>query len=192
MLRYVRESHERLHWKTAEAGASMGTTLVVAWLLRGTFSWVNVGDSRLYRYRDDTLELLTLDHTRNEFARRDGRPEVAPELDHLSQNFIFGSRGLGDNASLRLEPGLDSGTEPLEPGDVLLLCSDGVWDFVDSERIADILQRNAEPQVATDTLVQAAMNAGSNDNLTALVVLVMEQKPPEFSWTDDFDVLRTL
>ena len=170
----------------------MGTTLVVAWLLRGTFSWVNVGDSRLYRYRDDTLELLTLDHTRNEFARRDGRPEVAPELDHLSQNFIFGSRGLGDNASLRLEPGLDSGTEPLEPGDVLLLCSDGVWDFVDSERIADILQRNAEPQVATDTLVQAAMNAGSNDNLTALVVLVMEQKPPEFSWTDDFDVLRTL
>ncbi len=193
LLRYVRDSHSTLHWKTAEVGpVSMGTTVSVAWFLHGTVSWVNVGDSRIYRYRDDTLELLTLDHTRNEFARRDGRTLIDIDADHLAQNFIYGSRGLGDNSKLRLEAGLDSGADPLEPGDVLLLCSDGVWGSLDSDQISRVLYELADPQQAADQLVEQAMGHGATDNLTALVVQVTEQAPPTVEWTDDFDVLKTL
>ncbi len=193
LLRYVRDAHRTLHWKVAERGpVTMGTTVAVAWLLHGTASWVNVGDSRIYRYRLGDLELLTLDHTRNEFARRDGATFVPDGADHLAQSFIYGSRGMGDNSHLRLEPGLDSGTIALQPHDVLLLCTDGVWGALAPERIADLLHEHPEPQDAAHHLVQAALEAGATDNLTALVVRMVEDAPPHVEWTDNFDALRTL
>ena len=101
LLRYVRESHDALHSRAAESGpVTMGTTLIVAWLLHGTVSWVNVGDSRLYRLRDQQLELLTRDQTRNEFARRDQATMVPDEGDHLAQNFIYGSPKAGRQRQL--------------------------------------------------------------------------------------------
>ena len=117
---------------------------------------------------------------------------MPPEHDHLAQSFIFGSRGLGDNSTLRLQPGLDSGTDPVESGDILLLCSDGVWGSLDSEQMATILHERPDPQVAADELVEQAMGHGATDNATALVVQIREQAPPTVEWTDDFDVLRTM
>lgn len=193
LLKYVRESHATLHWKTAEAGpVRMGTTVSVAWLLHGTLSWVNVGDSRIYRFRDQRLEQLSLDQTRREFARRDGRQLASDEEDHLVQNFIFGSRGLGDNASLRLEPGLDSGSVPLEPADVFLLCSDGVWGSVVPADVERILGEIGDMQDAADALVQRGMECGATDNLTAVLLRVSETEPPDLDWEPNFDVLRTL
>ena len=169
----------------------MGTTVMVAWLLHGTVSWVNVGDSRLYRFRDNNIELLTMDHTRNEFARRDGRAMVPDIGNHLAQNFIYGSRGLGDNSTLRIEAGLDTGTLPLEPGDVLLLCTDGLWAFTDSLDLARVLAAQPDASKAAQELVDIAMSRGATDNITALVVAVDEQAPPTVQWTDDFDSLST-
>jgi len=117
---------------------------------------------------------------------------VAEQHDHLVQTFIYGSRGLGDNASLRLEPGLDSGTEPLEANDVILLLSDGVFGVLDSDQMVRILLNHPDPQRAAEVLLDQAMAHGSTDNLTALVVVVPEQAPPTVEWTDDFDVLRTM
>lgn len=193
LLRYIRDSHLTLHYKAAEHGpVAMGTTVTIAWLVHGTLSWVNVGDSRLYRLRGDELELLSLDHTRNEFARRDGRTMISADDDHLVQTFIYGSRGLGDNTALRLEPGLDSGVAPLESEDVLLLCTDGVWGSLDADHIARVLAAQADPQLAADELVRDAIARGTTDNLTALVVAVGPQEPPVVEWTDDFDILRTI
>jgi protein phosphatase len=169
----------------------MGTTLTIAWLLHGTVSWVNVGDSRLYRMRDQYLELLTLDQTRNEFLRRDSATVTPADGNHLAQNFIYGSRGLGNNAGLRLEPGLDSGTLPLKPGDVLVLCTDGLWGFVDPEDIVDALLTNPDPSTAARVLNRAAMAGGSPDNITTLIVVVEDAAPPVVEWTDDFDALRS-
>lgn len=193
LLRYVRDSHATLHWKMAEMGAvTMGTTVTVAWLLHGTLSFVNVGDSRLYRFRDQTLELLTLDQTRNEFARRDEGTQIEGDEDHLAQSFIYGSRGLGDNSTLRLELGLDTGTIPFEAGDVFLLTTDGVHGVLEADQIERLLARIVDPQGCADALVENAMAAGSTDNLTAIVLQVTERAPPTVEWTDDFDVLKTL
>lgn len=172
LLKYIQDAHHRLYWKARDRGpVSMGTTLSVCWLLAGTCSWAQVGDSRIYVFRRDRLRRLTADQTVNEYARRDGRPERA-DGETLAQSFIFGSRGIGDNTRLRLEPGLDSNSLRLEKGDRLLLCSDGLSGTVDDASIADALRNTPEPQAAAVALMERAVARGSTDNITALVVRV--------------------
>ncbi|MEZ4321234.1 MAG: protein phosphatase 2C domain-containing protein [Myxococcota bacterium] len=186
LLRYIQDAHRRLYWKARDKGpVTMGTTLSVCWLLNGSVAWAQVGDSRVYLFRDNKLSLLTSDHTRSEFARRDGLEQPA-EGDTLAQSFIFGSRGLGDNTSLRLEPGLDSGLEPLANGDRLLICSDGLWGSVDDASMADVLRNTPDPQAASVALMERAVARGSVDNITVLVVRVegTETDPVE-AWDED-------
>lgn len=172
LLKYIQDAHRRLYWKARDTGpVTMGTTLSAVWFLNGGAAWAHVGDSRIYLFRDDRLVCLTSDHTRNEFARRDGRP-VTPSGETLAQNFIYGSRGLGDNTSLRLEPGLDSGLEPVTPGDRLLICSDGLWGAVDDASLADVLRHTPDPQAAAVACTERAIARGSLDNITVLVVRV--------------------
>jgi protein phosphatase len=166
----------------------MGTTLSVCWLLNGNAAWAQVGDSRIYLFREDRLVQLTADHTANEFARRDGLGEVPDGDNTLAQSFIFGSRGLGDNTSLRLEPGLDSGLEPLASGDRLLICSDGLWGAVDDASMADVLRNTPDPQAASVALMERAVARGSTDNITVLVVRVDGTEPSELpEWEDEND-----
>jgi serine/threonine protein phosphatase PrpC len=190
MRRYVLESHRRLHWRARESGpVTMGTTLTSVWLLNGQAAWVQVGDSRLYLFREGKLTQITADHTRNEFARRDGRANP-PDGHHLAQNFIFGSRGLGDDSSLRMEAGLDSGAIELVAGDRLLLCTDGLCGVVDDASIGEVLRNTPEPQAAAIACLDRAIARGSTDNITVLVVRV-DQPPPravaDGHWDDDDD-----
>jgi protein phosphatase len=172
--KYVLDAHRRLHERAAVGGkVSMGTTLTACWVLGGHASWVQVGDSRLYVFRDDHLECLTPDHTRREFARRDGVTE-GEEAENLAQNFIFGSRGLGDDAELRLEAGRDSGRYRLERGDRLLLCTDGLWGAVDDVSVADVLRHTPDPQAAAVACMERAIARGSTDNITVIVARVEE------------------
>ncbi len=169
---HVLTCHRRLRRKAAEHGpVRMGTTLTTAWVIGGRLAWTHVGDSRLYLCRGDTLETLTRDHTRGEFARRDGRP-VGNDQGYLAQNFVYGSRGIGDDAAIRVDPGLDTGCFPLYPGDRLVLCSDGLCAFVDEERIHDVLRHRPEPQEAATTLMERAIAMGSDDNISVLVARV--------------------
>jgi serine/threonine protein phosphatase PrpC len=185
LLKYVQQCHQRLHQAArAEGPVAMGTTLTAAWLVNGQAAWVQVGDSRLYLHRDGRLLRLTCDQTRNEFARRDGRPATS-EGDHLAQTFIYGSRGLGDNAALRLEQGLDSGAEILHPGDRLLLCSDGVSGVVDERALAGVLAEVRAPQEAAERLRDLALERGSRDNVSALVVGVDALPGAVDEWTAD-------
>ncbi len=172
LLRFVLKAHRRLHDKVAQRGSvRLGTTLTGAWLLDGRIFWVHVGDSRLYFYRNQTLVRLTTDHTHREFALRDQRP-IPPDADRLAQNFVYGSRGLGDDAGIRVDPGRDTGSRHLRPGDCLLLCSDGLTGFVDDRRIADALREVPQPAACAEVLVERAMAHGSNDNITVMVARV--------------------
>jgi len=186
LIKYIQESHRQLYWRARDNGpVKMGTTLTVCWILNGNAVWAQVGDSRLYLFRNDNLIRLTPEHTRNEFARRDGR-EPSPDGDHLCQTFIYGSRGIGDNTSLRLELGFDSGSEPLLRDDMLLLCSDGLSGALDDVDIADVLRRESNPDSAAEALLHTAIAHGSTDNVTALIIRVDEA--PEVSldeWNDD-------
>lgn len=185
LLKYVQQAHQRLHLAARSEGpVVMGTTLTAAWLINGQAAWVQVGDSRMYLHRDGRLLRLTADQTRNEFARRDGRA-VTPDGDHLAQTFIYGSRGLGDNAALRLEQGLDSGAEILHPGDRLLLCSDGISGALDEGTLGGVLSELRDPQAAADRLRDLAVDGGSRDNVTAVVVAVDHVPGSVDEWTAD-------
>ncbi len=183
LFEFVLDAHRRLRQKAAELGpVQMGTTLTVSWFIQGRVYWCHVGDSRLYHWRRGVLRQLSRDHTWKEFAVRDGRPHAEDDDRHLVQNFVFGSRGLGDDPMIRLDYGVDTGSMDLEVGDQIVICSDGLSGFVASHRISDVLKDAPSPQAAAAAMVERAMASGSDDNVTALVVRV-----DDTSLNDDAD-----
>ncbi len=169
---FLLDAHRRLRAHVAVDGkVKMGTTLTVAWLSGERLHWAHVGDSRLYHWREGRLTRLTRDQTRGEFARRDRR-SIPAHPDHLAQNFIYGSRGLGDDAGLRIDRGLDTGTLDLCPGDRLLLCSDGLCGRVEDAWIGDLLRNVPEPNACAVSLMERALAAESDDNITTMVLRV--------------------
>lgn len=185
LVNYLHESHRSLHRTAAQQGpVTLGTTVTVAWLVGPNVCWAQVGDSRLYLLRGERLFQLTSDQTRNEFARRDGHP-AQPQGEHLAQSFIYGSRGLGNDAALRIDKGVDAGCEPLEPGDLLLLCSDGLHGAVPAGALAAHLQTGGTPQQLAEELVELALAVPSRDNVTVVVVRVDAVPPRSDEWADD-------
>lgn len=177
LLRFVQHAHGRLYAQAVAQGAGpMGTTLTAAWVLEGRASWVHVGDSRLWLLRGEALAQISRDHTRAEFAARDGRP-LPRDPGALVQGFVYGSRGLGDDRSLRLDPGKDTGTLRLAVGDRLLLSSDGLHGALDEQTMGELLRATEDPQRAAEALVARALAAGSDDNLTAVVLMVDALEP---------------
>lgn len=172
MRTFFLETHARVRARVAQAGeVKMGTTLTVAWLFGSRAVWAHVGDSRLYHWREGRLTRITRDHTREEFAARDGRPPPTHPR-YLAQNFIFGSRGLGNDAGLRIDRGIDTGAFTLRPRDRLLLSSDGLHGRLDDAQIAHGIASVPEPQACALALVERAIAHQSDDNLTAVVVRV--------------------
>ncbi|MCK6503734.1 protein phosphatase 2C domain-containing protein [Myxococcota bacterium] len=172
LAEWLPAAHSRARERLVPTGrVNLGSTLTAAWILGDRLGWIQVGDSRLYRLRSGTFWRLTRDQTHGEFAQRDRR-EAGPNASYPAQSFIYGSRGLGHDHELRLDPGLDSGTFTLSVGDRLLLCTDGLCGFVPDDRIAQVLARSRDPQEAADDLVDLAVESGSDDNVTAVVVHV--------------------
>ena len=172
LAQFVQRAHVALRARAMTKGAAnMGTTLTALWVIENHVWWVHVGDSRLYHLRDGALSQLSRDHTRAEFARRDGRP-LPRQPNALCQSFMYGSRGLGHDQRIRLDAGVDTGHFDLAPHDRLLLCSDGVSGALAHHEMGVRLtpsDRHTVSQVAND-LAQDAMQAGSTDNVTALVL----------------------
>ena len=135
--------------------AGMGCTFT-ALVLRGRFAHVlHVGDTRVYRLRDERLACLTTDHVRE--GGGTGRSNIL-------------SRALGVEAEVRL----DYAAQPLALHDRFVLCSDGVHAFLSAEAIAGILRERSASDDSARALVAAALDAGSTDNCTALVVDVVD------------------
>lgn len=183
--RFVLDAHRRLHRKVSERGpVRMGTTLTSLWMLEGQAFWTQVGDSRLYHWRRGDLKRITQDHTRANFAVRDGR---RPDSDgaFLAQNFVYGSRGFGNDKGIRVDAGTDTGVLQLEVGDRLMLCSDGLTGIVPDHRIGDLLSEVPEPQPAATALMERALAAGSDDNVTVIVARVDELFPRQRATMED-------
>jgi serine/threonine protein phosphatase PrpC len=142
------------HGQRDTNSAGMGCTFT-ALVLRGRVAHVlHVGDSRAYRLRGDRLTCLTVDHVR--------------EGGSGQSNILY--RALGVETEVRL----DYATQPLARHDRFLLCSDGVHAFLKPETIADILRERSASEDSARALVAAALDAGSTDNCTALVVDVID------------------
>jgi serine/threonine protein phosphatase PrpC len=131
----------------------LGCTLT-ALVLRGRVAHLlHVGDTRAYRFSGNRLTCLTVDHVRHEAGRRS----------HTL------TRALG----VETEVLLDYATQPVALHDRFLLCSDGVHGFLTEQGIADILRERSAPDDTASALIAAALDAGSTDNCTALVLDVV-------------------
>lgn len=146
--------------------AGMGTTMTMFELGEDdTVRFAHVGDSRGYLFRDGRLQQLTSDHTVVAEYLRKGAITAEEVASHPQRSLI--TRALG----LQPDIEIDTGEHPVEPGDRLLLCSDGVNSMIDEDAIAASLKL-ATPEEAAWDLVEKANRAGGHDNITALVVEV--------------------
>ena len=164
----------------------MGTTLTAMVVLAEgeaprRLALVNVGDSRTYLMRAGRLRRVTIDHSYVQELVSTGHITEAEARSHPRRNIV--TRALGIEPTVRV----DTWVLPFVRGDRFVLCSDGLVDEVDDEEIAKLLEANRSPQDAADALVAAANERGGRDNVTVVVVDVLEgsELPHE---SDDLDV----
>jgi PPM family protein phosphatase len=154
----------------------MGTTLTaVALVVDGgveQMTLVNVGDSRAYLYAEETLSLLTADHSLVEEMVRSG--ELTPEEAQIHPHRHILTRALGIEADVEVDAWR---FEPID-GDRVLLCSDGLTNELTEDEIGDVLAGEEEPDAAAEELVRLAVAHGGNDNVTAVVVDVTNEHRP--------------
>src|SRR6476659_6763749 len=168
----ARTANARIH-RLAQDDSSrsgMGTTLTSALLEDDEVSCAHVGDSRAYLFRDDELKLLTSDHSLVEELRRQGRLTDEQAEDHPQRSII--TRALGPER----EVDVDTMTYRARPGDVYLLCSDGLTTMLREERIKEVLAAAGTLDEAVKQLVREANEAGGRDNITVVAVSIEKQK----------------
>jgi protein phosphatase len=146
--------------------SGMGTTLVGLIVDERRVLVFNVGDSRCYLLRDSRLEQLTMDHSLVEEQVRMGRMTHSEALRSPLKNVI--TRALGTQS--RVTP--DVFEREAEAGDLFLLCSDGLTRELSDTQIESVLRSDLTLAVQCSKLVEAAMHAGGNDNITCLLVRV--------------------
>ena len=147
--------------------AGMGTTLVVLLIQEDVAYLSHVGDSRIYLFRDDTLIRLTRDHTVVQQEIDAGR--LTPELARIVPHKNILTQSVGYHGPV--EP--DTCCRVIKPGDVFVLCSDGLTDPIDDAGLAQILREKDCDELA-EYLVQRALEDGTQDNTTVVVVQVLD------------------
>ncbi|GAB3745629.1 PP2C family protein-serine/threonine phosphatase [Spirosoma pomorum] len=138
----------------------------------GKVYYVHVGDTRMYRYRNDELEKITLDHSL--VGEREDANELseAEAMEHPHRNVVLRTVGSGMH---RIDDPefMDSGETDFLPGDLLLLCSDGLTDMLTRSQIRGILNRPLSPEEQIRDLIQLANQQGGKDNITIVLALNM-------------------
>lgn len=143
----------------------MGTTLSALLIERGRYVVASVGDSRVYRWRQGRLSLLSTDDTLIGQMTREGRLTAEAAECHPDRHLL--TRALGSEDRLVGEVVCARGE--VLPGDRFLLCSDGLHDVVDDARLCHLLA-SGSPHAVADALVAAAERAGSTDNISVAVL----------------------
>lgn len=159
--------------------AGMGTTLVVALWHDNSMVVGHIGDSRLYRFRGDKLEQVTRDHSLLQEQIDSGLITKAQARHSQNKNLV--TRAVG------IDPEVDAEVHsyPVEPGDIYLLCSDGLNDMVtdeDMELTLSSLQANLP--LAAAQLVQQANDNGGRDNVSVILVRVLKSFPARAGLVD--------
>jgi PPM family protein phosphatase len=147
-----------------ESGCQSGTTIVMAVVLDNHVYISNVGDSRAYIISNDEMRQVSQDHTMANLLVKAG--VLSPDEAKKSSQRNRLSQALGIVEAVN--PSLHN--EKLYGGDLLLLCSDGLYSKVDDETILQIIKDSHSPQIACETLVQAANDAGGDDNISVILV----------------------
>jgi serine/threonine protein phosphatase PrpC len=166
----VQRANRAIYQRNRSMPDMMGTTITTALVVNTTAYIVNVGDSRTYLYRaEEGLIQITRDHSTVARLVEEGEIEPDEIYTHPLRNQIY--RCLGEDSIIET----DTFVVPLEPDDILLLCSDGLWEMVRDPAIEKIMASSSHlPGQISNILVQAALNGGGVDNISVVVVGVVE------------------
>ncbi len=171
----VLQSNAAIYEESVERGNDMGTTLTLAVVVGDRAIVGNVGDSRTYLYRGDTLQRVTKDHSLVQRLVDIGQIDADDVYTHPNRNAIL--RSLGDGGELDV----DVFEVQLSAGDMLLLCSDGLWEMVRDPKIKEIITGHAAPPDACEELIRAANAGGGEDNISAVLVRFSDPHPADLN-----------
>jgi serine/threonine protein phosphatase PrpC len=150
-------------------------TLALVDIEANQFYYAHVGDTRLYLLRDGSLVKVTKDHSFVGFLEDSGRLSEKEAMTHPKRNEI--NKALGFDAQIEIRSDyVETGSSPFLPGDMLLLCSDGLTDLVNNSEMSSMLLSAKSLGQKAQALIEAANKAGGKDNIT--VVIVSNDKKP--------------
>ena len=165
--------------------AGMGTTLAMAVVWSGQLAVANVGDSRVYLIRDGRIAQISRDHSWIAELLAVGKITPEEARHHPMRNVVTRSLGGRPDLDIEVYPPLK-----LRRGDIILVCSDGLWGMVSAEQMLQIVESRSA-QAASDALVAAANDAGGHDNITAIVCRVVNATEEDTNdQTVQMDALR--
>ncbi|VBB07939.1 protein phosphatase 2c [Lucifera butyrica] len=166
----IKEAIQQANWTIFQIAQSkpeytgMGTTVSAVIVDGPDIFWAHVGDSRIYLLHDRQLKQLTDDHSLVGDLVRNGNITPEEALTHPHRNIL--TRAVGTNEDIQI----DTGTALWEPGDMLLLCTDGLTNMVSDGDICQLLLRAGEGREVLDQLVREANAAGGLDNITGILL----------------------
>ena len=146
---------------------NMGTTIVFVVVSAGKFYVGGIGDSRVYCLRDGELKQLTTDHSLTRALVEVGTISEEEAATHRYRNVLYRYLGSKEGGT-----GTESKEHSPQSGDRYLICSDGVTDGIKDPEIQTVLAANDDPQTCAEAMVQAALDGGSKDNVTSVIVYV--------------------
>lgn len=159
----IANAHIRAKSKEDESLEGMGTTVVAATLMGKYLQVANVGDSRLYVVNDG-IKQITRDHSLVEEMVRMGGIDRVQARNHPDKNIITRAIGVSDKVEV------DFFSVELKPGDVVLMCSDGLTNMLEDEVIREILHQEGTLEAKAEELVKAANNNGGKDNIAVILI----------------------
>jgi PPM family protein phosphatase len=168
----IREANRRVFERARDdaSASGMGTTMTVALVEDDHVTIGHVGDSRAYRLRDHGLEQLTEDHSLVAELVRSGRLSPEEAETHPQRSVI--TRALGTEADVDV----DTFTVETRPGDLFLICSDGLTTMVEEDRIAEVVEQNRDDlERAAKQLIADANRSGGEDNVTVICFEIVER-----------------
>ena len=169
LVEAVQWANQAVHESSQANSVEMGTTITAALVFDGTAYVVNVGDSRTYVYHagEGKLSQVTRDHSLVARLVETGAISRDDVYTHPDRNKVY--RGLGEKNEVKV----DWFILPIQLGDHLILCSDGLWEMVRDKEIERIMNKYAaNPPQASAALVEAALQGGGADNISVIVVRI--------------------
>ena len=151
--------------------ATIGSTVVCVYIWKNFLFTFWAGDSRLYRFRDASLERLTEDHSYVEELVRMGKIEAKDAEEHPAANVVLKAVGIDDHLCMDFE------YFNLRDGDIYIICSDGLYKDLDESKIRPIIESNPEDMTAlSKALLTSSLDAGGTDNTSIIALKVYQQE----------------
>ncbi len=168
----ILNSNAIIRKKAGKLGRSttIGSTVVCVYVWQNLLFTLWAGDSRLYRYREASLERLTEDHSYVEELVRMGKLEANEAEEHPAANVVLRAVGIDDHLCIDFE------YFELHDGDIFIICSDGLYKDLEEAKIKTIIDAHSENMHSlADALLEASLAAGGTDN-TSIITMKISQK----------------